>query len=75
VLPKGQMDADTALFEVMKVFLSLGCFYTPSAARETEAQSGFLSCSGQSKHLQQDKELQVCYPRLILCSIKSYIQV
>lgn len=41
------MDADTALFEGMKAFLSSGYFYTPSTARETEAQSGTLSCPGQ----------------------------
>lgn len=56
------MDADTALFEGIKAFLSSGYFYTPSTARETEAQSGILSCPGQREHLQRGKELQVSHP-------------
>lgn len=46
----------------LKAFLSSGYFYTPSKARETEAQSGILSCPGQKEHLQQGKELQVSHP-------------
>lgn len=56
------MDADTALFEGMKAFLSSGYFYTSSTSRETEAQSDVVSCPGQREHLQQDKELQVSHP-------------
>lgn len=58
------MDADTALFEGVKAFLSSGYFYTPSTARETEAWNGILSCSGQKEHLQQNKELQASHPLL-----------
>lgn len=65
------MDADAAHFEGMKDFLSPGYFYMLSTARETESQSGILSCPGQREHLWQDKEYLILH--LNLCSIKSYI--